>query len=72
MLRPGGRIGISFWGQGPPLDIRELFRVFAAHAPNEHRASMRQLNNIAVPGVAEDMLERSGFEVAGQRRARSR
>jgi len=63
VLRPGGRVGISFWGQGPPLDVREFFRVFASHAPNEHRASMRQLNNIAVPGVAEGMLERSGFEV---------
>jgi SAM-dependent methyltransferase len=63
VLRPGGRIGISFWGQGPPLDIRELFRVFAAHAPNAHRASMRQLNNISVPGVAEEMLQGAGFEV---------
>jgi SAM-dependent methyltransferase len=63
VLRPGARIGISFWGQGPPLDIREFFRVFASHAPNEHRASMRQLNNIAVPGIAEGMLEQCGFEV---------
>jgi ubiquinone/menaquinone biosynthesis C-methylase UbiE len=63
VLRPGGRIGISFWGQGPPLDIREFFKVFAAHAPNAHRASMRQLNNISVPGVAESMLEDAGFEV---------
>ena len=63
VLRPGGRIAISFWGQGPPLDIRGFFKVFAAHAPTEHRASMRRLNDIAVPGVAEDMLERSGFEV---------
>jgi SAM-dependent methyltransferase len=63
VLRPGGRIGIGFWGQGPPLDIRELFRVFAAHAPNAHRTSMRQLNNISVPGVAEEMLQGAGFEV---------
>src|SRR5580658_1425543 len=27
VLRSGGLIAISFWGQGPPLDIRELFKV---------------------------------------------
>ena len=63
VLRPGGLIGISFWGQGPPLDIRAVFMVFAVHAPEQHRDSMRSLNNIAVPGVAEEMLEASGFSV---------
>ena len=63
VLRPGGLVAISFWGQGPPLDIREVFKVFAAHAPEQHRNSMRSLNNIAAPGVAEEMLERSGFSV---------
>ena len=63
VLRPGGLVAISFWGQGPPLDIREVFKVFASHAPEEHRGSMRRLNDIAVPGVAEEMLEASGFTV---------
>lgn len=63
VLRPGGLAAISFWGQGPPLDIREAFKVFAFHAPEEHQQSMRRLNNIAVPGVAEEMLEASGFTV---------
>ena len=63
VLRPGGLIGISFWGQGPPLDIREVFRIFAVHAPERHRGSMRRLNDIAVPGIAEEMLEASGFSV---------
>ena len=63
VLRPGGLIGLSFWGQGPPLDISELFRIFAVHAPERHRGSMRRLNDIAVPGIAEEMLEASGFSV---------
>ena len=71
VLRPGGLIGISFWGPGPPLDIREFFRVFAAHAPTEHRDSMRQLNDISRAGVAESMLEQSGFEVVERDRRTS-
>ena len=63
VLRPGGLIGLSFWGTGPPLDIRTFFRIFAVHAPEEHRGSMRQLNDISTPGVAEDMLAASGFSV---------
>src|ERR1700722_5237888 len=63
VLRPGGLVAISFWGPGPPLDIREMFKVFAFHAPEQHRDSMRRLNDIAAPGVAEEMLEESGFSV---------
>jgi len=63
VLRPGGMIGLSFWGEGPPLDIRTFFRIFAVHAPDAHRGSMRKLNNIATPGVAERMLTSSGFDV---------
>lgn len=63
VLRPGGLVAMSFWGQGQPLDIREMFKIFALHAPEQHRGSMRRLNDIAVPGVAEEMLERSGFSV---------
>jgi len=63
VLRPGGRLGISFWGKGPPLTIREFFRVFATHAPDPHRSSMRRLDDISVPGVAETMISAAGFEV---------
>ncbi len=63
VLRPGGLIGISFWGQGPPLDIREVFKIFAVRGPEQHRGSMRRLNDIARPRVAEEMLEASGFSV---------
>jgi SAM-dependent methyltransferase len=69
VLRPGGRIGMSFWGSGRPLDLRECFKAFARHAPDEHFGSMKALNNVSTPGVAEEMLVASGFEIIerGQR-----
>ena len=69
VLRPGGMIGISFWGDGRPLDLRECFKAFARHAPEQHFDSMKRLNNISAPGVAEEMLTASGFEIIerGQR-----
>jgi SAM-dependent methyltransferase len=63
VLRPGGRIGISFWGVGRPLHLRECFKAFARHAPEQHFHSMKRLNNIGAPGVAEEMLQGSGFDV---------
>lgn len=63
VLRPGGMIGLTFWGPGPPLDLRHCFKVFARHAPDQHFGAMKDLNDIAHPGVAEDMLTAAGFEV---------
>ena len=63
VLRPGGMIGISFWGTGTPNDLRGCFKAFARHAPREHFGSMKKLNNIAAPGVAETMLTDGGFDV---------
>lgn len=63
VLRPGGRIGISFWGEGPPLDLRSCFKAFARNAPESHLRGMKRTNGIARPGVAEEMLAGAGFEV---------
>ena len=63
VLRPQGTFAMSFWGFGPPLDLRRCFKIFAAASPEAHSSSMRRLNNIAVPGVAEDMLAGAGFDV---------
>ena len=63
VLRPGGMIGISFWGAGPPDDLRAVFKAIARHSPEANFHGMKRLNGIATPGVAEDMLAASGFEV---------
>ena len=63
VLRPGGRIGISFWGTGQPLDIRSCFKAFALNSPTDHFEGMKRTNDIARPGVAEDMLAVAGFDV---------
>jgi len=63
VLRPGGLIAISFWGNGRPLDLRKCFKIFAVHSPDQHSGSMRRLNDISRPGIAEDMLESAGFEI---------
>jgi SAM-dependent methyltransferase len=61
VLRPGGWIAISFWGPGPPLDLRPVFKAFARHSPEVHYRGMKRLNDIAQPGVAEAMLRGAGF-----------
>ncbi len=63
VLRPGGMIGISFWGAGAPNDLRGTFKAFARHAPEGNVRGMRRTNDIATPGVAERMLTNAGFEV---------
>lgn len=61
VLRSGGWIAISFWGNGPPRDLGVVFKTFAVHSPEPHFRGMKRLNDIAEPGVAEAMLADAGF-----------
>jgi SAM-dependent methyltransferase len=69
VLKRGGMFGISFWGKGAPLDLRPFYLAVASHLDPDHLAGMVATNNIARPGVAEDMMRVAGFEVVerGQR-----
>ena len=61
VLQPGGRIGISFWGNGKPLDLRPTFFAFAANSPASHLEGMRRTNNIARPASRGDDARVSGL-----------
>ncbi len=63
VLKPGAHMAISFWGKGRPLDLRDAFIQFAIHSPDSHLEGMKRTNDIATPGVAEQMLTNAGFVV---------
>ncbi len=66
VVKPGGRVAISFWGDGSngaPLDSRPVFKALAELTPAVAVDGMRKTNRIAKPGAAEAMLRDAGFEV---------
>ena len=63
VVRPGGHVGISFWGNGTPLDSRAFFLALSRYMPDTKVDGMRSTNRIARPGTAEAMLADAGFRV---------
>lgn len=60
VLRGGGRIGLTFWGPGSRLDLRDWFIALGTSTP--HVADeMVALADIGSPGVVEEMLTSAGF-----------
>ena len=61
VCRPGGRIGLTFWGAPERLDLLSYFMTVGAAGPgvSEEIVSLAAIN---APGVAESMLARAGFE----------
>jgi len=62
VLRPGGLIGLTFWGDAAELDLRDYFITVGSSGPPSVAEEMVELAAINEPGVAEAMLARSGFE----------
>lgn len=61
VCRPGGRIGLTYWGAPERLDLLSYFMTVGAAGPgvSEEIVSLAAIN---APGVAESMLEAVGFE----------
>ncbi len=60
VLRPGGGIGITFWGRGDHLDMRDWFIALGQSTPHVGE-EMISLASIGTPGVVEEMLSTAGF-----------
>lgn len=60
VLRPGAKFGVTFWGQGKNLDLRDWFIALGRSTPAVGE-EMIDLAAIGAPGVVEDMFETAGF-----------
>jgi len=60
VLRADGLIGLTFWGPGDALDLRDWFIALGTSTPSVGE-EMISLAHIGVPGVVEEMLDDAGF-----------
>lgn len=60
VLRPGGGVGLTFWGRGDRLDMRDWFIALGSSTPQVGE-EMISLASIGTPGVVEEMLTTAGF-----------
>jgi SAM-dependent methyltransferase len=60
VCRPGGRVGITFWGRPTHLDLLGYF-VTLGSADDRTGEEITSLAGISEPGVAEEMLSAAGF-----------
>jgi SAM-dependent methyltransferase len=63
VLVPGGQLGMTFWGRPSRLGLMPYFlKIFELSPPSHAEASMEQ-GGTGRPGVIEDMLAGTGFDV---------
>lgn len=66
VVRPGGSIGLTFWGPGDQLDLRDWFIALGTSTPSVGE-EMVSLADIATPGVVERMLHDAGLQDVDRR-----
>jgi SAM-dependent methyltransferase len=70
VLRPGGRLGMTFWGSPKRLGLLPYFTALASMSPTAHTAALVGQSDTGRPGVAEAMFATAGLTVV--RRGASR
>jgi ubiquinone/menaquinone biosynthesis C-methylase UbiE len=63
VLRPGGLFGMTFWGSPRRLGLLPFFMKVGEFSPPDHVAATVQQGDTGRPGIVEEMLASSGFEL---------
>jgi SAM-dependent methyltransferase len=63
VLVPDGRLGLTFWGRYENLGLMPYFLKIIELSPPSHGAASMDQGDTGRPGVVEDMLRTTGFEL---------
>lgn len=70
VVRPGGLIGLSFWGAPRRLGLLPYFAALVELSPEDHIEATLSQGDTGRPGVAEGMLAEAGLEFVARGTAR--
>ena len=63
VLRPAGRLGLTFWGRYDQLGLLPYFLKIIELSPPSHGEATKEQGDTARGGVIEDMLTATGFQL---------
>ena len=66
VVRPGGLVGLTFWGSPKRMGLLPFFAAVGALSPASHSEALVEQGETGRPGVAEQMLAGAGLEVEGR------
>ena len=66
VVRPGGLVGLTFWGAPKRMGLMPYFVTLAELSPADHSGALLNQGDTGRPGVAEQMLSDAGLEFAGR------
>jgi SAM-dependent methyltransferase len=66
VVRPGGLVGITFWGSPKRMGLLPYFATLVELSPADHVGATLNQGDTGRPGVAEQMLADAGLEFIGR------